>query len=332
MITESLKEKIDQWLDGDLPVEEEAQMQQWLEGTPEALEFLSDRALLHQMLAKSAAWDLSSLKVNELPQTRPWFAHPWMWVSSAAVAGLVLASMLFLPNVVASPVELVQKTLAEYRPGIDRRYNVNVELESGLYRSRFPRRTPASDSKLWARGSSFVQIFQSSSGELVWGRNSEGAVWFTIAGKSAAIFEANEIPAALQELCDLRSLEMTSLLESLLRDYDLEYINREQKVHTLLARPRAAAGHSKYGAVEIEIDPQWPLVRRITLERLKDKRSLAVVSFALEQIQQRDASFYELQSHLQEDAFIYDRGSRFGKRSELLREFLLNLRSPKANP
>ena len=49
---------------------------------------------------------------------------------------------------------------------------------------------------------------------------------------------------------------------------------------------------------------------------------------ALEEIEPRELSLYELESHLQPGAEVFDRGARRGKRSELLREFLQKLRTP----
>jgi hypothetical protein len=240
--------------------------------------------------------------------------------------------MPLLPNVVASPAELVQRTLAEYRAAIDRCYAVKVEAEGRPLRKRLPGRAVPADSKLWVRGNSFVQFFDSSGDQLVWGRNAQGAVWFTLSGKSAAIFEANEIPDVLQDVCDLRTLDVTTLLESLLRDYDLKYTDREDSNQTILASPRPEVSNSKYGTVEIEIDTRSGLIRRVSLERLRAKRVLVVISFSLEEIQNREDSFYEVRTHLPPNADVLERGTGFGRRSDLLREFLRKLRFPNATP
>jgi hypothetical protein len=303
MIPDMLRQQIDQWLDGELPEGEQSRLKEAIEQTPEALEFLSDRALLHTMLAKSAAFDSltlhAALNTSEVdhssnkPLLQPYrlLSQPWIWASSATVACLLLISMLLLPNVVASPAELVQKTLAEYRMAIDRCYAVKVETDGRPLRKRSPGRAIPADSTLWVRGNSFVQFFDSSGDPLVFGRDAEGKVWFTLSGKSAAIFEANEIPDVLQDVCDLRTLDVTTLLESLLQDYELKFTGREDSNHTILASPRSEVSNSKYGTVEIEIDSRSGLIRRVSLERLRAKRVLAVISFSLEEIQSREDSF-----------------------------------------
>jgi hypothetical protein len=243
---------------------------------------------------------------------------------------LLLISLFFLPTVFANPAGLVRKTLAEYRSTIDRCYIVKVEGEGRLRRSRLKGRIVPTDSKLWVRGKSFVQIFDSSDNTLIWGRDEQGSVWFTIAGKSAAVFEADRVPDALQELCDLRTLDMATLLESLLRDYQLEYAERIDGIHTIIANPLAKVSHTKYGTVEIEIDAPSRLVRRVTLDRLKEDRVVAVISFSLDDIQLREATFYDVQTHLAGNADLLGEGSRLGDRLELLKEFLQKLRSPQS--
>lgn len=344
MIPDTLRQQIDQWLDGDLPEGERARLKESLEQIPEALEFLSDRALLHTMLARSAAVDSLPLNAaldysevdhsSKKPFLQPYrlLAQPWICASSITVACLLLISILLPPIVVASPAALVQKTLAEYRTAIDRCYAVKVETEGRPLRKRLPGRAVRADSMLWVRGNSFVQFFDSSGDQLVWGRDAQGAVWFTLSGKSAAIFEANEIPDALQDVCDLRTLDVTTLLESLLQDCDLKYTDREDSNHTILASPRPEVSNSKYGTVEIEIDTRSGLIRRVSLERLRAKRVLAVISFSFEEIQNREDSFYELRTYLQPNAGVLERGTGFGRRSDLLREFLQTLRFPDAAP
>jgi len=328
MITEGVAHQIDRWLDDDLSDHEQVALRAALECNPEALEYFSSRAILNQLLAKSLSGRIPDTKpvldphkdLDSLPEVtlgkKRFLSSTWVWFSSAAAIGLLLFSMTFLPRATASPAELLRKTLVEYRAAMDRCYNVSVELENKPLRSRFARRAVPADSKLWVRGKSFVQIFEAPSGPLIWGRNPNGSIWFTVSGKSAAVFEANEIPEVLRDVCDLRTLDLTTLFESLLSDYDLKYADHENGIHTITAQRRPESGIAK----------DSKLVRRVTIEKLSDKRPVAVVSFSLDQIQQVPNSFYELENHLQPDSPVYDRSTRFGRRSDLLRDFLQNLR------
>ena len=212
MIPESLKQQIDQWLDGELPAEDEPQLQRVLQSTPEVLAYFSDRALLHGMLSKSttlseecpyALGDNPSLPESPryVPwQATPWMARPWVWVATTLAACLLLIPVLFDSALVASPTELVRKTLAEYQSSIDRCYAVKIDVDAPRRRRGLSRRGPPAESKLWVREDCFVQLFDGEGEQLVWGRNSAGAVWFTIASRSAAIFEGHEVPEALKDI------------------------------------------------------------------------------------------------------------------------------------
>lgn len=339
MIPDSLQQQIDQWLDDDLNEEDQVRLQRVLESTPEVLDFLCDRALLHQMLLKSADCESIAFVAIDKPDTPASYASlpihpasrlklPWVWASSAAIVCLLLITLFLLPDAIASPAVIVKKTLNAFRTEIDRCYTVKVDAEVPLRRNRLLRRAIPSDSKLWVRGSQFVQTYEDIDEPIAWGRNERGEVWFTVSGEALAVFEANEIPEVLQELCELRCLQLPNLLESLLRDYDLEYASSDQDSQVILAKPRAKSPKLKYGEVEVEVELNSLLVRRVTLERTKDSRPVAVISFLFEKTEQQPDAFYDPQTHSKIDSQVWDSGSRPGKRAELLREFLQKLRTP----
>ena len=56
MMPEQVRQQIDRWFDGELTEAEQDQLRQTLETLPEALEYFSDRGLLHQMLAETSAF------------------------------------------------------------------------------------------------------------------------------------------------------------------------------------------------------------------------------------------------------------------------------------
>jgi hypothetical protein len=251
-----------------------------------------------------------------------------VWASSAAIVCLLLITLFLLPDAIASPAVIVQKTLNAFQTEIDRCYTVKVDAEVPLRRNRLFRRAIPSDSKLWVRGSQFVQTYEDIDEPIAWGRDERGAVWFTVSGETVAVFEANEIPEVLQELCELRCLQLSNLLESLLRDYELEYANGEEGSQVILAKPRSNSPNLKYGVIEVEVELKSLLVRRVTLERMKDSRPVAAISFILEKTEQQQESLYDLQTHSKINSQVWDRGSRPGKRAELLKDFLQKLRNP----
>jgi hypothetical protein len=339
MIPESLRQQIDQWFDGELPESERHDLGRSLERFPEALKYFCDRGLLHQMLAEASAFSAAPKVPAERPRSGArlfrgtrWRLRAVFMAATAVVAVVVLCLQLFLPPAAAGPAELVRRTLAEFQSSTDRCYSVHVESGGLQRRTGFRRRIRLPDSTLWVRGNRFAQEFEAEDGQLVWGRNSAGAVWFSVSGKTAAVFESDEVPEVLSDACDLRTLQLPTLLETLLRDYDLEYSSRRPETSRVLARPRSVTMSSKYGDIEIDIDPQSLLVRRVALERLRDQRVVAVVSFSLVEVRSREESLYELTAHLDPAAEALDHSGKAGGRAELLREFLQRLRAAQPEP
>jgi hypothetical protein len=124
----------------------------------------------------------------------------------------------------------------------------------------------------------------------------------------------------------LRTLDLQNLLENLLSDFELEQSPQERDNYRIEARPKSGRKSSKYGPVELEIESETSLVRRASVERLNEGRTVAVVSFSLEEVAAQSDSLYEMKTYLQPDAEVLDRGSRRGRRSELLREFMQQIR------
>lgn len=335
MIANRLKQELDQWLDGELPVEKFAQLQGELENSPEAIAYLAHRAMLNELLARSSLGEANALSPHPASQpphdSRRWVLQTSLWTSAAAVVTIVLASLALLPNAVASPAEFVQQALSACQTLLDRRYSLEIEPSASPRRNPFRQRGAGPKSTLWVRGKQFVQIFGTSEGKLVWGRDAAGSLWFTTTGQAGASFRADEIPEALEEVCDLRTLDLQMLLESLLRDFELKSSPRQQGIELIQARPQPGKKNSKFRDVELEIERETSLVRRATLERVKEGRTVAVVSFMLEEVAAQNDSTYELKTYLQPNAEVLDRSSRRGRRSELLRDFLQQVRYPATN-
>lgn len=338
MIPESTKQSIDRWLDGDLPIEQIDSLRESLGNDPQTISFLCDRALLHQMLSRSAAFeaprlaehsipDFASLSPARTPISSPARTrHRWIVLASALVIGFLTISVLLLPRVGASPARWVERTLVSLETSLDRCYWVVVEAGTPL-RKRTSRRSPAmAESTLWVHGDQFVQFFGDPENQLIWGRDSESSVWFTRSGGSVAIFANDDVPEVLQEACDLRTLHLPKLLESLLRNYQLQFGQGDSQSILIVANPKAAATASKFGRVEMEIEAQSLMVQRISLERLHENRVVATVTFSLKETQPQDVNRYELETYLKPGAVVFDRPAQRGRRAELLRDFLLRLR------
>ena len=323
MIGENIRLMIDQWLDGDLPEADETVLQRALETDLESLTHLADRAVLHRLLREAA--EREAVIAGPVGPRRN-LGRPVAWVAAAIVACTVLGGLVSLPRATAGPVAVVKRALQACRTSMDRRYAVHIEPTRSNIQDPSSRPAPPSESTLWVRDARFVQSAEVSGGTLVWGRDTRGAVWFALSRRSIAVFDADEIPEVLREVCELRTLELETLLTSLLRDFDLERFGRTGNTDTVVARPRAGAGSSKFGSVRIDIDSESLLVTNVSLERLHRERAVATIRFTLEETTSDEGSRYEWQHHADADAEVLGRDAVRGARSELLGEFLRRLR------
>lgn len=319
---------IDRWLDGDLPRTEEAALQQALENDPESLVHLGDRAVLHGLLREMAGRvDVG----GRGPRPRSRLGRPVAWVAAAVAACVVLAGVLTIPQATASPVAVVTKALEACRTVLDRRYAVRLEpTQAALHGIRGQSLQPR-ESTLWARDARFVQALEVADERLVWGRDARGTVWFAMSPDAVAVFEADEIPDMLAEQCDLRTLDLETLLGSLLAGFDLERTSRTASTDTILARPSAGAAPARFGTVELEIDRRTMVVKRVVLERRHRDRAVAITRFTLEETASGREAQYEWSSHVDPEIEVRDRESALGARRELLTEFLRILRRPPAD-
>lgn len=322
MIDEPVRQRIDRWLDGDLPVEDEAALERDLHDDPETLSVLAERALLHGLLRDMAGTQATIPARIERRRA----VRSVVWVA-AALAACLVAGTLLLPSADAGSADMVQKALDRWRDDLDRRYSVRVE--PAFPRLRWARSRPLPPlSTLWVRGGRFVQTTEVEGQSLSWGRDALGDVWFTVSPRSVAVFAADETPDPLRDACDLRTLDHATLLETLLSRSDLRRGGATSTTETIVARPRDVA--SRFGRVWIGIERDSLRVRSLVVERRHRGRVVATVHFTLEETTSREESIYEWARHVGPDAEILDRAAGRAARRNLLTEFLRLLRQEPA--
>jgi len=305
--------RIDRWLDGDLSDDEERAFGDDLARDPANVAMLADRALLHGLLGELAGTPAPASPPRPRRET---LTRSLLFTAAGLLVAASLGTLLVLPRAAAGPTDLVEQALAAARTAVDRRYAVRVEpadLRAGRRWASPPEAT------LWVRDDRFVQSTGADGQPLAWGRGPGGEVWFALSPRAVAIFAPDEIPDGLRDVCDLRTLDLTTLLETILEGHDLRRVGGD-RTDTILARPRRAAG--KIGAVTIEIDRESLRVTGATLERLARGRAVATVRFTLEETATVAETTYDWRSHVDADATILDRTSARGSRRDLLAEFL----------
>lgn len=324
MIDDRARQRIDRWLDGDLPLSDESSLESDLRDDPESLVHLAEGALLHGLLRETAG------RPGVVPAAlarRRTVARSVACAALGLLVCVVVGTSFVPPSADAGLADLVQKALDRTRGDFDRRYSVRVVPVAPRLWPALPRPRPPV-STLWVRDRRFVQTTEVEGRTLVWGRDGRGAVWFTVSPRSVAVFGPDETPDALRDVCDLRTLDQATLLETLLADFDLRRGGGMPSTDAIVARPRDAA--SRFGRVLIVIERESLRVRSLVVERRHRGRTVAMVHFTLEEIAPREEAIYEWPGQVGPDAEILDRSAGRVARRSLLTEFLRLLRQDPA--
>lgn len=244
----------------------------------------------------------------------------WLsWRPLAAAAGLMLTALIvgliFSSLTQASAAAVVQHALKAHTALLDRCYRVEVR---GAARTVVPR---SQESLLWTRGDRFWNQIEADGKSVAWGRDEAGGVWFALSRKEGARLAANEVPEALAQACELRSLEMESLLRTILADFDLRREPTRSGADVIHAELKAGSV-SKYRSALLEVDAESGVLRHVELYREHQGRVVAVISAALVEPSLQDETNYTLEGHLDADARVYDRENGRGYRGRLLMNFL----------
>lgn len=244
------------------------------------------------------------------------FRVPWAWAMAAGVVfAALLGSLIMLSSGTASAAAVVQRALKAHAALLDRCYR--VEVRGGAW-AVSPRKQ---ESLLWTRGDRFWNQIEADGKSVAWGRDEAGGVWFALSRKEGARLAANEVPEALAQACELRSLEMESLLRTILADFDLRREPTRSGADVIHAELKAGSV-SKYRSALLEVDAESGVLRHVELYREHQGRVVAVISAALVEPSLQDEISYTLEGHLDADARIYDRENGRGYRGRLLMNFL----------
>lgn len=249
--------------------------------------------------------------------SRTRFRMPWAWALATSVVFLaLLGSLMFFSSGTASAAAVVELALKVHAALLDRCYRVEVRGE------RDGASPPRQESLLWTRGDRFWNQLQSDGKTVAWGRDESGGVWFALSPKAGARLAANEVPEPLQAACDLRSVQIESLLREILAGFDLRREPASADIDLIHAEPRPGNKTSRYGAALLEVDAHTHVLRRVELQRSHHGRAVATVSFTLVESSLQDDASYRLEGHLDTGGTIYDRNTGRGQRGPVIVEFL----------
>jgi len=255
-----------------------------------------------------------------------------VWRSVAALAGVAALAAAVLVAVfafsgpreaVASPAEVVQAARETAVHNEARCYRVTLNLP-GRARESFPLLAlDAENSRtLCTRGNRFV-VEPGFGGRGAWGRDETGRVWAAPTREAAVAFEEAELPPALRTAAKIHELELATLLDEVLVDFDLAWSEppaRTADAYSVTATRRGEAVPFRIASAELVVEKRTHVIRSLTLRRKALTDGTATLTFALLATAPRDDAAFTPQGHLNPGAPVFDRAQPVLRRRVVLQQ------------
>jgi hypothetical protein len=251
---------------------------------------------------------------------RPRAARRWAWPMAAAAA--VMAAFLLWQGrapAQASAARLVEEARKAHHLPLDRCYLVELRPESGLLDEAAPAQPPRT-THLWTRGDRFWVEAVGPRLTVSWGRDDKGRVWMAFGPRRAVRVEPDEVPRWLAVHCDTLTLRPETLLNEVLAHFELTREASAGDAATQVVRATRKFPHpfASLRSAVLEIDAETKVIRRLTLERMRQGRLVATVTYTLAETRVLDDGKYELEGHLVEPYEVYTREYRPERRQVYL--------------
>ncbi len=301
-----------------LPLEE--LMRQHLERKAVAADVSRLRERIQDSLVNDSMMPSQDEQVTRV--RRPWkFSSRWVRaITTLSLSALLLAAFLlgrFESAVEASPADLLRAAMETHAGPVERVYLVTVE------RAVFP--SPAfalpTEARVSVLGDRFRVEMNRGERQMQWGRDATGTVWMVTHFGRGLQIAPSEAGPGLEQLTDIYSLNLETLLDDVLAHCRLEREDSSPSVH----RIRASAvrpGRGGIVAAEMEVDRETKAIRKLVIERNRPQRWGTKVTFLLTDSQAADESQYSIEGHLPKNARIMTRDFQNDRRREILAAWL----------
>jgi hypothetical protein len=337
---------IAQLIDGQLSVEEAAELNRLVSADAEALEQVVDQLLLDSLLADelnsaslTALVDMvadgpviegSCERLPDCPPCPPagfqkrttgWkpiprFAKRAVWAAAAAAVVMLAAFLVerWDATALADATAVVRAAMVTHAEPIERIYVVTVERSEAV--------SPGLDSprevRVTTQGDRFLVEMNRGERGWVWGRDADGAIWLTAGPRRALVIAQDELGAPLQYISDLYSLNLESLLQNVLKHCTLTHDGTLDAAHTITATARRRWHGGWLRTATIEVDRETKAVRRLVIDREIPQHGTSTVTFTLVDSRTPDEAKYRPEGHLTEPFRLLTRNSQPDNRRELL--------------
>jgi len=248
-----------------------------------------------------------------------WYFRNASWI--VAVAALILVVAIVAgrteKEAFADATRIVQAAVHAHAESVERVYAVNVERgDPPAVHSALPK-----DVRVSTLGNSFWVEIMSLRGDLCFGREEDGEIWVALGRWRGMRIEPDEVGPMLQDIADLYSLNLESLLQGVLEGHELERPVTEGTTRVIKATPKSS-NRGWVRDVTIEVDQETKAVRRLVVQRLAPRRGSATITFTLVDARLPDESQYRLEGHVRESDRVLTRESRSDRRRVLLENWI----------
>lgn len=249
----------------------------------------------------------------------------WM---SAVAAALVLALQVGLRvgPARASPEALLREAREVHQLPLERCYLVETRAPAGGLLEQHPIFGSPRAVRVWTRGDRFWVEVRRGERRHAWGRDVTGAFWMTLGPRRGIRIDPDETAPPLKAVCDLYSMQLDTLLNEVLRDFDLVFAEpaagTETPVHVIRARLRPDCWHPSLRGAVLVVDAETKVLRRVALRRAVRGWPPALVTFTLAESRLPDEARYQPEGHLMPPFQVFDGANGPGRRRLLLTHML----------
>lgn len=261
----------------------------------------------------------TSLAPNGRRRCTSWYLRSASWI--LAVAALILAVAIIAgrteKEALADATRIMQAAVHAHAEPVERVYAVNVERYDP---PAVPFALPK-DVRVSTLGNRFWVEIRSVRGHLCFGRGVDGEIWVAHGPRRGMRIERDEVGPILQDIADLYSLNLESLLQGVLEGHELERPLTEGTTRVIKATPKSS-NRGWVRDVTIEVDQETKAVRRLVVQRLAPRHGTATITFTLVDARLPDESQYRLEGHVREPDRVLTRESRPDRRRVLLENWV----------
>lgn len=229
-------------------------------------------------------------------------------IGAAAAVLLAFLGGLQLGPQRASAKALVQEAQAAHGLPLDRCYLVEIRKESAVLDDQNPLTAQARVIRVWTRGDRFWIESVNPQRRWAWGRDENGSVWMTFGPHRAIRFQRPEVPRWLALGCDVFAMQLETLLNEVLRDFDLQRTTDRAgapATQVVTATLQPGRQHPSLRHAQIEMDAETKVIRRLVLNRMRLGQPFATITYTLVESQPQDDSKYVLEGHLSAPFDVY---------------------------